>query len=187
MGRIRFAIQERMSLRKRSADLPALRDLLGGSPGARLVDIGGGTGGTTAEFAPHGARAIVLEPERGKLAFGRARRPNLAFVSGRAEALPFPEASLDRVVGIVSFHHIERPDRALNEIRRVLRPNGLLVLLELHPDRPGLLPRLFGPHGSGDRPHFYEPEHLRTFIEAQGFREVTIRPGVRGYFVTAAK
>jgi len=187
MGRMRFAIQERLSLRNRRADLPALRDLLGGSPGARLLDIGGGTGRTTAEFTPRDARAIVLEPEGGKLAFGRTRRPSLAFVGGRAEALPFPEGSLDRVVGIVSFHHIERPDVALDEIRRVLRRDGLLVLLELHPDRPGLLPRLFGPHGSGDQPHFYEPERLRTFIEAHGFRSVTIRPGARGYFVTAAK
>jgi len=187
MGAILLRFLERLSLRKRRADLPALRELLGAVAGTRLVDVGGGTGLTTDAFAPHDGQAIVLEPEAEKVAFGRAKRPRLAFVRGRAEDLPFPDASLDRVVGIVSFHHVERPDRALNEIRRALRPGGRLVFLELYPDHPGLLPRLFGRHAHGTDPHFYPPDRLRDLLAAHGFRGVSVREGVKAYFVAATR
>ena len=187
MGAILLLILERLSLRKRRADLPALRELLGSEMPARIVDVGGGTGLTTDAFAPTDGTTIVLEPEADKVAFGKARRPRLKFVRGRAEDLPFPDASLDRVVGIVSFHHVERPDRALDEIHRAMKPGGRLVFLELHPDHPGLLPRLFGRHAHGTDPHFYPPDRLRDLVAAHGFRGVSVREGVKAYFVAATR
>jgi len=80
-----------------------------------------------------GVSVRVLEPDGNKVASGRRRRPTIRFEQGHAERLPFPDAAFDRVTAVVAFHHVEEQDQAIEEIRRVLRPSGKLVLLELPP------------------------------------------------------
>jgi len=180
--------REALSVRKRRHDLPALRELLALTGGSRLLDVGGGAGAATALFAAGARRVVVLEPDSRKIRFGRRRRPAIEFVEGHAERIPFPDESFDRAVAVVSFHHVEDPDRALQEARRVLAPTGRLVLHELYPENhSGVFPRLLGRRTDPNAPHFYEPQDLRRRVEGHGFREVSIRDGVRGYFVVARK
>ena len=58
------------------------------------------------------------------------------FVTGDAHALPFPDARFDRTVVTCVLHHLEDPERALEELRRVTRPGGRISILL--PTDPGL-------------------------------------------------
>jgi ubiquinone/menaquinone biosynthesis C-methylase UbiE len=64
-----------------------------------------------------------------------------------AEALPFPDASFDVVLSSLMFHHLDAPTKrgALREWRRVLAPDGRLVLFDFGPPRSRLLRALLWP------------------------------------------
>jgi ubiquinone/menaquinone biosynthesis C-methylase UbiE len=177
---------ERLSVRKRRPDFPVLRELLAAGPESRILDLGGGGGSATNAYAAGLRHVTVLEPDPKKIAYGRRRHPHLAFAEGQAERIPFPDGSFDRIVAIVSFHHVDDPARSLAEIRRVLTPHGRLVLFELRPaQHAGPLAHLLGRRLHGSAPHFYEPEHLMRLLEANGLRDVAVRDGEGGYFVAA--
>lgn len=178
---------ERLSVRKRRRDIPAVRDALAAHADTRILDVGGGGGSATHAYAAGCRDVTVLEPDPRKTAYGRRHHPHLAFVEGHAERIPFPDRSFDRVVGIVSFHHVEDPARAIGEIRRVLRPDGRLVLFEMRPaGHGGPLTHLLGRPVHGSDPHFYEPEDLRRLLEEHGLRDVSVRDGASGYLLIAA-
>ncbi len=98
-----------------------------------VVDLGCGPGHVAAYLANRGVdvAGVDLAPE---MVFVAARRnPRLAFEVGDAAALAIPAASLAGVVAFYSLIHLPRPSMraALRELRRVLRPDGT-VLLALH-------------------------------------------------------
>lgn len=177
-------IQETLSVRKRSRDLPTLRKLVSPHPHTRLLDLGGGAGSATARFASGCRKVVMLEPNRRKIRLGRSLHPGFHFVEGQAEALPFVDESFDVVVGVVSFHHVSDPAAALREAHRVLRRSGRIVLHELYPvHHASVAPRLLGTWFHGSKPQLFTPDELKGRLESQGFREVSTMDGVRGYFV----
>jgi ubiquinone/menaquinone biosynthesis C-methylase UbiE len=181
-------ILERRSVKKRARDLPMLRSLLDPGPGLSLLDIGGGGGSATAHFASGCDRIVVIEPDRRKLRYGARAHPPFRFVRATAEALPFRGGTFDRVSAVVSLHHVRDPDRALREIRRILRSDARLVLFEMHPEEHGgALSNLIGKRMHGSAPTFFDPDDLRRKLEGQAFRDVTVRDGVHGYFVAGTR
>lgn len=109
------------------------RELLARATG-RTLEIGAGTG-SNLELYPEAVTELVLtEPdehmraqlERKLTALGR--RPEV--VGAGAERLPFPDASFDTVVATLVLCTIPAPRRALEEISRVLKPDGRLLFLE---------------------------------------------------------
>ena len=181
-------IAERLSVRKRSEDLPILRALVAPSSTIRLLDVGGGAGTATERFSEGCGEVTVLEPNRKKLVVGRKRRPALRFHEGRGESIPFPDDYFDRVVAVVSLHHADDQAQVLREMRRVLRRSGRLVLGELpHSRVPGLFGRWIGGHMHGSSLSFLEAPELKAKVEAAGFVDVAIHPGAMCYFVTASK
>jgi ubiquinone/menaquinone biosynthesis C-methylase UbiE len=55
---------------------------------------------------------------------------NVSFQAGSASALPFPDQSFDAIVSANAFHYFEDPVAALAEVKRVLKPNGKVVILD---------------------------------------------------------
>jgi demethylmenaquinone methyltransferase / 2-methoxy-6-polyprenyl-1,4-benzoquinol methylase len=152
-----------------------------GGPPARVLDLGCGTGELARQVARHypGARVFGADFTRAMVAKAvraSATRPEGARLDfGRATALrlPFPDATFDLVTNAFVARNLADLPRALGEMRRVLRPRGVLLTLEItEPDSPAF-GRLF--HAYFDRvvpwlgaavrsagPYRYLPESLRT-------------------------
>ena len=104
-----------------------LLDAAGVAEGAQVLDLCCGTGRVTAAVARRGALPIGLDFSSGMLAQARRAHPQLRFDEGEAEALPYPDRSFDAVVANLGIHHVPRPEKAVGEALRVLRPGGRLT------------------------------------------------------------
>ena len=104
------------------------RWLVAGARG-RVLDLGSGTG-RNLPLLPRGTKAVALDPSLDALKRARGRAPTVALVAGSAEALPFRDASFDTVLSGLVFCSVGEPARGLAEVKRVLRPDGRLRMLE---------------------------------------------------------
>lgn len=157
-------------------------------PRQRGLDLGAGTGDLTigllrASDASSAVVALDLAPRMLALAQRRLAALGLAAravtVVGNGESIPLPDASVDRVVSGFTIRNIGDLPRALREMRRVLRPGGRIVLLELShpPSRPfaalyrwyfeSVAPRLAALLGGDPAAYRYLPRSLRRFPGAE--------------------
>ena len=97
----------------------------GVSPGARVLDLGCGTGLVAAEMARRGTHVVGLDVSQAMLDRARVRLPQGDFRLGRAESLPFDDAVFDAGLSAQSFHWFVLP-RALDEHVRVVRAGGVV-------------------------------------------------------------
>ncbi len=116
----------------------ALAGLLPRGGLGRLLDIGTGTGRLLELLAPRIAAGLGVDASRAMLALARARlaRAGLSHCTVRLAdmyRLPLADASFDAVVMQMVLHHAETPAAALAEVARVLRPGGLLIVVDLAP------------------------------------------------------
>ena len=108
-------------------------------PSHRVLDVGCGTGTLAVSVKGRAASAQVfgLDPDPEALARARdkAARANIAvrFDRGFADALPYADASFDRVLSSMMFHHLRGAEKAgmLREMRRVLGPGGRVEMLDV--------------------------------------------------------
>ena len=108
-------------------------------PGMRVVDIGCGTGNLLVALGRQRPDLDLagLDPDERALARAtrRSRRARLTvdWRRGFAQELPYPDSSVDRVFSSLMLHHLDdaSKDELLAEVRRVLRPDGVLVLADL--------------------------------------------------------
>lgn len=125
--------------------LRPLRQELQARAGGRVLDIGVGTGATLPHYPP-GCRVVGIDTSAGMLrrAARRARELGLHFTPAVMDAqhLAFPGGSFDTVVSSLVLCSVSDPQRALCEVRRVLRPGGKALFLE-HVRPSGALGVLF--------------------------------------------
>ena len=106
----------------------AIEDLFGRTlAGARVADVGAGTGIATALLHDRGAEVVGVEPGDGMAEQFRRVHPDLPIVRGDGNDLPLLTDSVDFVTYAQSWHWIDTA-RAVPEALRVLRPGGSLVL-----------------------------------------------------------
>jgi ubiquinone/menaquinone biosynthesis C-methylase UbiE len=107
-------------------------------PGHRVLDIGCGTGTLVIHIKQLYPDADILGLDPDAKALARARRKaarasvSIQFNQGFADALPYPDTSIDCVLSSFMFHHLQGDQKAemLREARRVLKPGGTLNLLD---------------------------------------------------------
>lgn len=102
---------------------------IGPLEGLSILDVGCGGGGLARALSAKGAKVTGVDPQEAALATARSRAPEAVFQQAGAEALPFPDASFDRVVFLNSLHHVPVPlmGAALKEAARVSRGPVLVV------------------------------------------------------------
>ena len=103
------------------------------SPGSRILDVGCGTGRWVRRFGELGFSPIGVDATFGMLSIARSHRTTAPLFVGLASRLPFGDAAFDAVSDITVVQHIayELQQKALQEMVRVLRPGGRMILLEL--------------------------------------------------------
>ena len=163
-------------------------------PGMRLLDAGCGPGTVTAGLARAVAPAEVIGLDAAPEVLEHARAhaaeqavDNIAFVAGDVYGLADADAEFDVVYANQLLQHLTDPVRALVEMRRVLKPGGLLAVRDAdyatmspHPKFPEFLDwnRLY--HEVAYRNNA-EPDAGRTlpaWVRAAGFPEIEIHPNV---------
>jgi SAM-dependent methyltransferase len=117
-------------------DLEQLAAIAGRRSGALALDLGCGAGHVSFTVAPHVAAITAYDLSEAMLAVvarTAAERGlgNVSTRSGAAERLPFADASFDLVLSRYSAHHWRDVGQALREARRVLRPGGRVVLVDV--------------------------------------------------------
>jgi len=116
----------------------AMMDWLAPRPSQKLLDVAGGTGDISFKFLKRAGsgHATVLDITENMLIEGRKRAEanqvldSLNWVVGDAMALPFADSSFDVYTISFGIRNVTRPQEALNEAFRVLRPGGRLMVLE---------------------------------------------------------
>lgn len=121
---------------RRQALVP-LKPALAGRAGGRLLDIGCGTGrflrAVKANYPRLSVTGLDLSPYYLSLATGElAPWSRVRLTQGAAEAMPFADAEFDAVTAVYLFHELPPRVRraAIAEIRRVLKPGGVLVIVD---------------------------------------------------------
>jgi 2-polyprenyl-3-methyl-5-hydroxy-6-metoxy-1,4-benzoquinol methylase len=96
--------------------------------GKRVLDAGCGEGYGTALLSAAGAKSVVGVDVDSETLEGARERYGLDFQVADVRDLPFPDGSFDLVVCFETIEHVEEPERALAHLRRVLAPDGILVI-----------------------------------------------------------
>lgn len=102
----------------------------------KLLEVAAGTCICGRAFAPQVAQVTCLDAtpamlEVGKEESEKAGIDNITFVKGVAEELPFLDNSFDIVISRLAFHHFVNPNEIFAEMKRVLKPGGKLVLMDM--------------------------------------------------------
>lgn len=157
-----------------------LVDLARIEPGQQVLDLGTGTGAVALRVAGQHPDVTVVGVDPDPEMLDRARRKaadervRVAFQHGFAEDLPFEDDQFDRVLSSLALHHVhgDGVQTAAAEIRRVLKPGGVVLIADFTPEKThshGLLSRLL--HRTGAVPEIHGVDvagHLRT----AGFTDV---------------
>lgn len=175
----------------------AMMDWLAPRPGQKLLDVAGGTGDISFRFLKRAkwGQATVLDLTEPMLIEGRKRAEaeamadSLDWVVGDAMALPFPDNTFDVYTISFGIRNVTRPQEALNEAYRVLKPGGRLMVLEFSQIPNDLMqwaydlysfniiPRM-GQVIAGDRDSYqYLVESIRKFPDQDTFLDMVKTAG----------
>jgi ubiquinone/menaquinone biosynthesis C-methylase UbiE len=156
------------------------RTALGRSGHGCLLDVACGPGVVTAAIAVDAASVIALDATEQMLDIAGARcakagLTNVEFKRGDAECLSFADGQFDGVVTRAAIHHFADPRRALSEMRRVLRPGGTAVIVDVVSSEDASESEL---HNALEK--LRDPSHIRMLpateldgcVTAAGFRDI---------------
>lgn len=149
--------------------------------GRRVLDVGCAGGFMSEAIAREGADVIGLDPAMPAIEAAHAHavteKLRISYQAGRAEAIPLADASVDRVVCVDVFEHVDDLRRCCREIARVLKPGGALLFDTINRTVMsrwiviGAYERLLrvAPRGTHRADKFIRPEEMRRHLEAAGF------------------
>jgi len=170
------------------SDLLALLDLF--DPTWVVGDLGCGTGHISEALAPSVARVIAIDESGPMLAAARERlagAKNVELREGHIESLPLEDASLDVGILFLVAHFMTDPARAMQEVRRVLKPGGRLLIVDLLPhDREDLA-------AQGHIWQGFSEDQITDWLTSAGFTHSRYRPMAQtndrtpGLFVSTAR
>jgi SAM-dependent methyltransferase len=160
-------------------------DAVNASRGTRLLDVACGPGFIAGAAADRGAIVTGLDFAAAMIAEARRQLPALTFHEGDAEALPFDAGCVDAVVMNFGLLHLARPDAALIEAHRVLRPGGRYAFTVWSEKAVAfrLALRAIDEHGNANVPlpegpaffRFSDAAETRRALGAIGFTDIDVR------------
>jgi demethylmenaquinone methyltransferase / 2-methoxy-6-polyprenyl-1,4-benzoquinol methylase len=161
------------------------------TPGAAVLDAACGTGDLAIADLKAGAVKVTgLDFSEQMLVRARRKEPRIEWVQGDMLALPFEDASFDAATVGFGVRNVADLERALAELRRVLRPGGKLAILEITQPRGALRPffslwfdrvvPLLGKVLPGGNAYTYLPASVKRFPDAERLAELMRANGLGG-------
>jgi len=157
-------------------------------PSITIVDLGAGEGMISQLLADRAKKVICVDSSKSMVRLGtdlakRKGLSNLEYKLGDLEKVPLPAKSVDLALMSQSLHHAQRPEVALLEAFRVLKPGGQVIVIDLKKHKFEKARELYGDHWLG----FGQNELYRMMDEA-GFRgtkvEVVAKEKKKPFFET---
>lgn len=160
------------------ADLQTLAESIAATPDAKVLDMGCGAGHASFAVAPHAKEVVAYDIAPPMLATvdGAAKDRGLTNIrtqQGAAETLPFDDRSFDWVISRMSAHHWHDVPQALAEVRRVLKPGGKVLFIDIAgADHPLLDTHIQAVELLRDGSHIrdYRADEWIALFEAAGFK-----------------
>lgn len=157
---------------------------LGEAARGRLIDIACGPGVVSAALGPDAASIVAFDAtvpmlEKARARCAKAGLRNVEFERGNAENLPFADAQFDGAVTRAAVHHFADPQRAFDEMVRVLRPGGTAVVLDVISSENVEESSL---HNAIER--LRDPSHVRM-LPASALEAAAARAGLRDLEATS--
>ena len=165
----------------RRFDLLALAGLL--DPRWTVGDLACGTGRTAEILAPYVAKVIAVDGSSAMLDAARARlaaKETVEVREGELERLPIEDSQLDAATLILALHHIGAPDEALKEARRVLKPGGRLLIVDMLPHDREDYRQQMGHVWLGFEPKTIERTLAHAGLDAVGVHALPADPESKG-------
>jgi ubiquinone/menaquinone biosynthesis C-methylase UbiE len=114
--------------------MPLTLELLGEVRDVTILDLGCGEGGYSRELAARGAKVIGVDGSSRLVAVARERAPDIQYIAANANALqPIASDSFEIVLAAMSLMDVEDYEGAIDEVWRVLRPDGRIFMSITHP------------------------------------------------------
>lgn len=141
-------------------------------PPMTIADLGSGDGSSAVLLSQNAVRVVGVDSSEKMLDVAReqaqrAGASNVEFRLGEMEELPIDDTTVDLVFFSQSLHHAAHPDRAVGEAKRILRPSGRIVILDLAKHRFEEARELYADEWLG----FTEAE-IEAMLSAAGFTDI---------------
>ena len=94
-----------------------------------LLDVGGGTGRVSGALEKYASKVIVTDLSFKMLLRARVNKGLIA-VCAKAEKMPFPDHSFDRIIMVDALHHVYSQKNSAFELWRLIKPNGRIIIEE---------------------------------------------------------
>jgi ubiquinone/menaquinone biosynthesis C-methylase UbiE len=166
--------------------VPALLDAARVTNGTRVLDVACGPGYVAAAAAARGAVATGIDFSSAMVEEAQGRYPGIEFQEDDAENLSFSDSSFDAVVMNFGLLHLGRPEQAIRELHRVLKPGGRAAFTVWDtPDKArgmGIVLAAIRQYGDLDVPippgppffRFSDPQESNRVLVAAGFADITV-------------
>lgn len=152
-----------------------------------VLEPGCGAGVLSSVLVGRSERLILVDQSRAMLDLACSRAPGSEGRIGDLQHLPLADEEADTAIVSMVLHHIPEPRRALAEIKRVLRPNGQLLMAELDEHEEEGMRRRFDDFWLG-----FSKKRLVEDIKEAGFTDLVVNEGVgkgrlKCLFITARR
>ena len=141
-------------------------------PSLVVGDLGCGTGQVSELLSPHVTSIIAVDGSPDMVQAARRRlkgAPHVDVRRGDMEALPIDEGTLDVAILALVLHHVPEPARALGEVRRVLKPGGRVLVVDMLPHDRAEYQQQMGHVWLG-----FAEKTMKKYLEAAGFETPVI-------------
>jgi ubiquinone/menaquinone biosynthesis C-methylase UbiE len=157
--------------------------------GARLLDVATGPGTVAAQANKLGARAIGVDLSPGMIALARQAHPGTEFNEAGAEHLPYTDGSFDALVCNFGLGHFPRPEAAVSECVRTLKPGGRIAFSwwdDFNKSRiQGVFREAIDEVGATPPPDVPKGHSILRFADSGAFRRLLEEIGLAEVTITA--
>lgn len=108
--------------------------LLSPSPNEKILDVGAGKGQVASFVQLEGSSEVhVLDPNKKRIVFLQRKHPNLKTCLSGSDSIPYVDGFFDKVYSTMAVHHFPDQQKSFRELARVLKPDGLFVIVDISP------------------------------------------------------